>query len=139
MAVVAGRSTRSLDSIEPAMKCPHCHEVFPLTWSRYWRAPFGKHTCPRCAKKSKLHSSLVYWLLYWPLLLIAPAVSVFGIGVVYALMAGPGQSDARIAAYFDGWMWVPAMLLPFVLFPPIDRFIDERFRKLRPLEKGNAV
>ena len=36
------------------MKCPYCNHTFPLTWSRYFKATTGRHTCPSCLKRSRL-------------------------------------------------------------------------------------
>jgi len=26
--------------------CPHCQTAFPITWRRYWSAPWGNYRCP---------------------------------------------------------------------------------------------
>ncbi len=44
------------------MKCPYCMTEFALTWQRYFKAPFGKHICPSCKKKSKLRHIKKYIL-----------------------------------------------------------------------------
>jgi hypothetical protein len=25
--------------------CPHCQTAFPVTWRRYWAAPWGNYRC----------------------------------------------------------------------------------------------
>ncbi len=45
------------------MKCLYCDSTFSLTWKIYWKAPTGKVTCPKCAKKQKAICGVKYWLL----------------------------------------------------------------------------
>lgn len=50
------------------MKCPYCDNEFPLTWTRYFRGPFGKHICPNCQKKGTMSMSIKYYLclgVFW--------------------------------------------------------------------------
>jgi len=49
--------------------CPHCQNSFPLTWRRYWAAPWGNYRCPQCREVSYLKANSFWgWLM---LMLIA--------------------------------------------------------------------
>ncbi len=121
------------------MTCPFCTQSFPLTWRRYWKAPFGRHICPSCGRKSKLRTGFLYWALYVPLLMIAPFATLLVALLVYGL-AFPRSFEEDLA-WFLGSPWSRiALLVLWVLLFPIDRMIDERFRKLQvPRGEENAV
>src|SRR5258706_16371300 len=101
MAAMAGRSTRSLDSIRMSevqttgnpneapkaplhearretglLECPYCEHAFPLTWKRYWLS-IGKMRCPKCQRKARFRTGKLYWLLYLPSLMFASMFSVY--------------------------------------------------------------
>jgi hypothetical protein len=44
------------------MKCPICNYEFNLSWSGYWKSPFGRHTCPACHEKFRLRHTFRYYL-----------------------------------------------------------------------------
>ena len=116
------------------MICPYCAHTFPLTWHRYWKALFGKHTCPSCGRKSRLSAGLGYWLWYVPLVTLLPVAGVLVGAFLYAF-SSPGHTEEQILSYFESWLWVAALIVPSALILPIDRMIDERVRKLRPIHE----
>ncbi len=95
------------------MICPHCNEQVPLTWKRYWGSPFGRHTCPVCTKDFKLEVSA-------------------GQIAIRAIFALPG---ALAGTLFLSRMnsWSVSMLFYsgyfFLILIPVDRMIDNRWRK----------
>jgi hypothetical protein len=121
------------------MICPYCTHSFPLTWRRYWGAPFGRHTCPSCERKSRLSTGLVYWSLYMPLVAISPLVAVVLAALLYGSLSSE-QAYERINWFLGSWWAFFPVVVAVLLFFPIDRIIDERLRKLRPTKKvENAV
>ena len=110
------------------MICPYCNHSFPLTWSRYARSPRGRHTCPSCHKLSKFKLTLSYCLLAAGSWVVLFAL----IFVVTALLLPRG---ARVLGlyYFLG-----LYLIGLVFLIPLDRFYDEKFRKLEKLDNPPA-
>jgi hypothetical protein len=104
------------------MTCPHCSQNFPLTWSRYARSPFGKHTCPHCGKRSTFRVTAAY------LFVLAVAwLIVYGVAIGF-------RADVFHAYDRPSLLWFAAVFLAGCLaVVPLDRFYDERFRKLRKL------
>ncbi len=98
------------------MTCPHCSQTFPLTWSRYARSLFGRHTCPHCGKRSTFRATATY------LAFVAVAWLI-----VYGVHAYERPSLLWFAAVF---------LVGNLAVLPFDRFYDERFRKLRKLRRA---
>ncbi|SRR6266568_1256681 len=118
------------------MICPYCEHSFPLTWRRYWlRVPFGSYSCPSCGGKSKLSTGLVYWLLYLPLAAISPLVAIVLGALVYASVS-PQHAAQRIDLFFESWWPYAAIAMLWLLFFPLDRIVDERFRRLRRSKRG---
>ena len=122
------------------LRCPYCEHDFRLTWKRYWKSPFGTHTCPECGGKSKLSTGPGYWLVYLPALAISPLAVVVLAIIVSSIVAGPEQTRK--------WLFTPhgieialagSILIPLLVFPPLDRMINTRFRKLRRMQEANAV
>jgi hypothetical protein len=107
------------------MTCPHCSQSFPLTWSRYARSPFGRHTCPRCGRRSTFRATATYLAFVAVTWLI-----VYGIAIGFR------------AAIFHSYerpslLWFAAVFLVGSLAVlPLDRLYDERFRKLKKLGHG---
>lgn len=84
-----------------------------------------------------MSAGLAYWLWYVPLVTLLPVAGVLVGAVLYAW---PDHTEEQIRSYFESWLWVVAVIVPSALILPIDRMIDERIRKLRPIrEEGNAV
>ncbi len=107
------------------MTCPHCSQTFPLTWSRYARSLFGRHTCPHCGKRSTFRATATY------LAFVAVAwLIVYGVAI--------GFRAAVFHAYErPSLLWFAAVFLVGNLAVlPFDRFYDERFRKLRKLRRA---
>ena len=121
------------------MICPFCQHSFSLTWRRYWSAPLAKHACPRCGRKSKLSTGLIYWGVYVPLLIAAPFAIIFIALLAYGF-AFPNNLEENIVSFLCGpWLliaWLGACALLF----PIDRMVDARFRRLKaPTDEERAV
>lgn len=99
------------------MICPHCKHDSELTWKRYWSAPFGRHQCPECLGQFQLR---------------------FSIGQI-ASRAGIALPGAAIAVIIhtrtEGWL-IPAVFYAAyccLIMLPLDRVIDDRWRKATPL------
>src|SRR5215831_13757438 len=106
------------------MTCPHCSQDFPLTWSRYARSLFGKHTCPHCGERSTFRATLPYIAL----LLLAWGM-IFAVATAIRLAAFPTYAHER-----PSLLWFAAVIaLGNLVLLPFDRFYDARFRKLRKL------
>src|SRR5712692_9457008 len=103
------------------MTCPHCSEHFPLTWPRYWGAPFGKHSCPRCGNTSKLGLTSGY---------VAVTLSFWIVITAVAIIASFALDD-RVT----GWYWFGTFLVGLIFGLPIDKWLDQRLRTLRPITK----
>jgi hypothetical protein len=120
------------------MNCPHCKAHITLTWRRYLKEPFGRHTCPECGRRSKLSTGWKYWLLYLPTLWLAPFFIIFVALFVDAVMF-PRQVESHIAALFAG----PWLLITYLVLATggvfIDRWADERMRRLVPMARENAA
>lgn len=104
------------------MKCPYCNQTFPLTWSRYLGAPSGRHTCPACAKHSRLAFGVSQSLLVLAVLLLISIPSVYFL-------------QHTFGGYWGLFGVVPGFLVAF----PLDKKIDEQYRRLKPDEKNNPV
>ena len=106
-------------AIALSMTCPHCGAQFPLTWSRYASAAFGKHTCPQCATTSQLAWTFTY---------VAATLAAF-VGVVLGLL---------VAIHFGGkyiWEFLAVWGFAALLWIPMDKWFDEKLRKLRPIRR----
>ena len=66
------------------MKCPKCKEQFELTWSLYFKAPFGKFNCPCCDIRLKGKHR---WF-YPPILIISVFAIVVPITYFISCLAG---------------------------------------------------
>ena len=109
------------------MTCPHCHHQFPLTWSRYFRSPGGAHTCPQCGKRSQLKLTLSYLLVTFIAWLVFAAAAV---AILIFFLHKPWREVLT-------WRRAVAVLiLGCVVMLPVDKFYDERFRRLEKTGKS---
>jgi len=78
--------------------------------------------------------------VYLPALAISPLAVVVLAIIVSSIVAGPEQTRK--------WLFTPhgieialagSILIPLLVFPPLDRMINTRFRKLRRMQEANAV
>lgn len=93
------------------MKCPQCEHNVELTWNRYWKAPFGTHSCPQCSSKFKLRHSPRYHLLIVLLVIIfclAPAIISRNLGF-----------STNISLIF--------LITGMLIIIPIDKKLDENW------------
>jgi hypothetical protein len=56
------------------MKCPFCNYEFNLSWSSYWKSPFGGHSCPACHEKFRLRHTFRYYLAVFGLVFFCALV-----------------------------------------------------------------
>lgn len=103
------------------MKCPNCNNTFPLTWSRYFKSPFGKHICPSCHKESVLKFSKMHFLFK---AIIIVLLLFFLYLVLLIITSG------------NIYSFIPALVMSLILALPIDKFHDEKFKKLEPKDKA---
>lgn len=100
------------------MKCPYCTHEFPLTWARYFRAVFGRHSCPSCNKVSKLAMTRQYVATL--VVNVVPLQLVVTVGLLYL---------------YKGWWGAIAIGAAIGLAYGIllDRYVDEH-RELIAME-----
>jgi hypothetical protein len=103
------------------MRCPHCRHEFPLTWRRYWKEPTGKHACPSCHKKSPLNYRLQYVAF-----ILAFGFAALVLARLLSIGVFGDQWHSRQASLFRIGVYAVSM----VLFFPLDKGFDSRFRKL---------
>jgi hypothetical protein len=60
--------------------CPHCQTNFPVTWRRYWAAPWGNYRCPECRQISYATANS-WWVL--PITIVAITMGGY-LGMVFA-------------------------------------------------------
>jgi hypothetical protein len=97
------------------MKCPQCSNEFPLTWKLYFKAPFGRFTCPLCqVKLIGKHR----WF-YFPLL-------IFGSGLLALPLSLLGGIQYGLTGALLGWI-----LGYFIVAIPLDRFLEMKFSVLK--------
>jgi hypothetical protein len=101
------------------MTCPYCQYTFPLTWPRYFKATFGRHTCPACAKVSRQQFKFSHFLI---LLAIGLICTVPGVILIVLLTSN-----------FDFWAVLGAIPMILVVFP-LDRLMDAKFKQLKKIE-----
>jgi hypothetical protein len=104
--------------------CPHCQTAFPVSWRRYWDAPWGNYRCPECRQIS--YATANYW---WVSLIVFVAMSM--IGIVGALLA----------AYVFHNVWMGAFLICTAYFIgfPLDKWIDGHLKRLEPMEEKKSA
>jgi hypothetical protein len=91
--------------------CPHCQTAFPITWRRYWSAPWGNYRCPACKKISyaKANSFWIYPIIFGAMLLGGVAATTLSIyfsnnGLIAALSFVTGGLSLGIP--LDRWMGI---------------------------------
>ena len=78
--------------------CPHCQTAFPITWRRYWSAPWGNYRCLECRQIS--YATANFWWV-WPILTVA--ITLGGIvGVLFSTYVFPWRMDGH-SLRFDRW------------------------------------
>jgi hypothetical protein len=101
------------------MKCPHCNHTFALTWKEYFREVWGHHNCAVCKRRFKLSYS-------WSYLSILGLMTLIIVGLATFLIAR--SSHSWVITSVAGLVIVLAVLLP------LDRWLDDHWRKSTPLE-----
>jgi hypothetical protein len=97
--------------------CPHCQTAFPLTWRRYWSAPWGNYRCPKCRQIS--YSTANFW---WVWLIIFVAMTL--VGIVGALFA--------VYVFHDGWMGTFFIFIGYLAIGfSLDKWIDGHLKHLK--------
>lgn len=111
------------------LQCPLCRESFALDWRRYFRSPFGRHTCPSCEGRSRLAFSLAY------VLFVGGAVALFAAATVGVAIWVWLRHDVAPPTWY-----VPiAGLVGIALLMPLDRWAGERLRPLVPIAGGTTT
>jgi hypothetical protein len=98
--------------------CPHCQTAFPVTWRRYWSAPWGNYRCPACKKISYAKGNS-FWV--YPIVIGATLLG----GMVAATLAWYFSHNVLIATLF----FVIGSLC--IGIPP-DRWVDGHLKRLEP-------
>ena len=101
------------------MKCPYCHHKFDLTWKEYFREIWGRHDCVACKRRFKLSFSWLYLAITVLMALIIGGLATFLI---------VRWTHSRLIAAIGGLVIVLVVLLP------LDRWLDDHWRKSAPLE-----
>lgn len=129
------------------MICPYCQHEFPLTWARYFGAPFGKHTCPHCEHPSKFRMTATYLLVLvaaWPtIFLVSLAVTVIGLVVAAIAVGTPLQRlrtvDERVLGVAV-LVWLAATWAVGIVISAIaDKYYDEHYRTLEKLPNQSTL
>ncbi len=105
------------------MKCPECQTVFPLTWTRYFRAPWGRMDCPSCG----VRLALKHRWFYWPAMALGGILLCFPLSVLAYRLTG--SLVVTLVAAASGW------ILSGV---PADLWLEERFAILRPVARAKT-
>lgn len=96
----------------------HIANMIPnLPGKRYWSAPFGRHQCPECLGQFQLRFSIGQIASRWCIALSVRPLS------------------AIIYTRTEGWL-IPAVFYAAyccLIMLPLDRVIDDRWRKATPL------
>ncbi len=104
------------------MKCPECQNVFPLTWVRYFGAPTGRMSCPNCdARLVGKHRWSYYPALVSAWLLLFAPIALLGFRF----------DDSMV-------MMMATATVSWLLVLPFDRYMDDRFAVLNPMDKEEA-
>ena len=104
--------------------CPHCQTIFPVTWRRYWAAPWGNYRCPKCQQIS--HATVNYW---WVSLIVFVAIAM--IGIVGALLGA--------YVFHNAWTGVFLIFTGYFIGFPFDKWIDGHLKRLQPTEDKNSA
>jgi hypothetical protein len=100
--------------------CPHCQTAFPITWRRYWSAPWGNYRCPECKQISYAKGNS-FWL--YPIIIGATLLGC----IVAATSAWSFSHNALIS-----WLFVAIGGLFAGI--PLDKWFDGHLRRLEPRE-----
>jgi len=94
-------------------------------------APLGKHLCPACGRRSKFKLTFRYCLFVVAAWLVVAALAILLRVCVFHIP----QGSSRELGY-----WVGAFLVGVLAIAAVDRFLEERFRRLCRLsdEKDSA-
>lgn len=111
------------------MNCPYCNQTFPLTWSRYLRAPFGKHVCPGCGKCSRLRLTACYLAAF-----LGATLRYYGIALAVTVIAFPGRLRQVDKTYVAA-----ALVIGCVVLIALDKYFDGRHRKLEKISEPAEV
>ncbi len=111
------------------MICPHCKRSFPLTWGRYLRSPLGKHQCPDCGEVSRLN---------WPKAYFAFAILAWVCFVTLAFFLTQSFTLTEARRPVGVRYYLAIYLIGCAVLVPLDRWYDERFRKLERLRNHGA-
>jgi hypothetical protein len=105
--------------------CPHCQTAFPITWRRYWAAPWGNYRCPACRQLSYATANF-WWVL--PITIVITIV---------AMMTG-GILGIGFAAYVFHTRWmglffllIGGLAVGLVVVLPLDKWMDGHLRHLK--------
>ena len=101
------------------MKCPHCNHTFALTWKEYFLEILGRHNCVACKRRFKLSFS-------WSYLAIAVLMALIIGGLATFLIVR--WTHSRVTAA------VCSLAIVLVVLLPLDRWLDDHWRKSAPLE-----
>ena len=106
------------------MKCPYCTVEFPLTWKRYAKAPFGKHTCPSCKKQSRLRYTTKY------VLCAMLPIALFAGCLTFLFLHYSGGKDYTVLL---------AIGIALAVGLPLDRYCDDKFKNLKQIEGSDTA
>ncbi|SRR5258706_8874947 len=113
------------------MTCPHCNHSFPLTWRRYAKSPLGKHTCPACGRVSRFR-----WTVSYVTFVLIAWIVFLAVAFVVTLLIFPKTWQRMVGIPY----YVSLYFVGCIVIIPLDRFFDERFRKLeRPKDETIAA
>jgi hypothetical protein len=104
--------------------CPDCQTAFPVTWRRYWAAPWGNYRCPECRQIS--HATANYW---WVSLIVFVAMSM--VGIVGALLGA--------YVFHNAWMGAFLIFTGYFIGFPLDKWIDGHLKRLEPMAEKNSA
>ena len=105
------------------MKCPYCHHKFDLTWKEYFCEIWGHHNCVACKRRFKLSFS-------WSYLAIAVLMALIIGGLATFLIVRWTHSRVMAA--------VCSLAIVLVVLLPLDRWLDDHWRKSAPLEPDKS-
>ena len=96
--------------------CPHCQTAFPVTWRRYWSAPWGNYRCPKC--RQIYHATANYW---WVSLIVF--VTLILIVIVGAVLGA--------YVFYNAWMGAILTFIGYFVGFPLDKWIDGHLKHLK--------
>jgi len=103
------------------MKCPQCQDEFALTWTIYFKAPFGRFACPLCGTRLIGRHR---WF-YWPLVVAGACAGAIPLGYLGYCVAG-GAAIAGIGAGIGGYL----------TGVPFDKWLESKFCILTIAPRG---